>query len=267
MEYPLKEKLYAIGYILEYINYQDSINYYEMAIRKGNSKAIYKLVNYCKMIKDYEGVKKYYLMGVKKGNSRSMHNLAVIYGNEGKYEESKKYYLMAVEKGNSVSMNNLATYYKTKEINYEEAKKYYLMSITRGNTKAMENLADLYHYIYGNFKEAKKYYLMAIKFKKTSIVDGFVFKSDEGDIRDLEYIFINQLYEKSSLDFLSDKIKKIYNNNRNLIDKKIYCDLLLIDQAKLLKKFDKITKKIHDLTIETGYNFNINFKDIYIVAS
>ena len=84
--------------------------------------------------------KQYYQMAIKLGNSGAMNNLAYYYGEEEDYDQAILYYQMAIKLGNSIAMNNLANYYYKKE-DYDQSIKYVLMAIELGNSSAMKSLS------------------------------------------------------------------------------------------------------------------------------
>ncbi|MBU2447355.1 MAG: SEL1-like repeat protein [Bacteroidetes bacterium] len=133
-----------------------AIQFYEEAVKKGDSSAMYNLaLMYQTEYKDFKNAKKYYLMAIEKDHSGAMYNLAWMYKNEYKdFKNAEKYYLMAVEKGHSGAMYNLALMYETEFKDFKNAEKYYLMAIEKGDSEAMNNLAWMYFEVKKNKKEA-----------------------------------------------------------------------------------------------------------------
>lgn len=48
-------------------------------------------------------------MAIKKGNSIALYNLANLYENQNRHELAEKYYLMAIEKGDIDAINDYIT--------------------------------------------------------------------------------------------------------------------------------------------------------------
>ena len=98
---------------------------------------------------DFDNAIKYYQMAIEKGNDKAMRNLGYLYHYEPEkknLDEAIKYYQMAIEKGNSNAMNSLGSIYHTEpeKKNLDEAIKYYQMAIEKGNSDAMYSLGYLY---------------------------------------------------------------------------------------------------------------------------
>ncbi|MBU2583899.1 MAG: sel1 repeat family protein, partial [Bacteroidetes bacterium] len=146
-------------------DYKTAVNFYEKAIEKGHSGAMFNLaLMYEKEYKDFKNAEKYYLLAIEKSHVHAMYHLAWMYKNEYKdFKNAEKYYLMAVEKGDSGAMNNLALMYQTEYKDFKNAEKYYLLAIEKGHSGAMYNFALMYQTEYKDFKNAEKYYLMAIE--------------------------------------------------------------------------------------------------------
>lgn len=120
------------------------------------------LGNYYKIAKNYDKMVEYYLMAINRGNDYSMHSLGLYYRNQKNYDLMIKYFLMAIDRGNKYSMNNLGIYYFGNK-NYDETKKYWSMAINIGHTHSMNNLAYYHKSITKNINEMLKYYFMAIE--------------------------------------------------------------------------------------------------------
>jgi len=142
-------------------DYESTMKYYLMAIKKGDSNAMANLGCYYEEQEDYENMKKYYLMAIKKGNSNAMCCLGDYYKDQEDYEIMKRYYFMGIEKGDSYAMYNLGEHYSDKE-DYDNMKIYYLMAIEEGDSDAMYSLGEHYENV-EDYHNMKIYYLMAIK--------------------------------------------------------------------------------------------------------
>ena len=175
---------------------------------------------YYKSIKDYDQMKKYYQMAIEKNNSSAMFNLAIYYQSIKDYEQMMKYYLMAIEKGQETAMNNLASYYESIK-DYEQMIKYYLMAIEKGNEMAMCNLAKYYESI-KDYEQMKKYCLMAIE-KDNKLIDKIkhLFKPLE------LYLLLNQKEQfRQTIQYkelLNNYDVIVYVNKCNLLKKENDC--------------------------------------------
>ena len=99
--------------------------------------------NYC-INKNYPKAIEYYLMAIEKGNIKAMNSLGFYYDKvENNYPEAAKYYMMAIEKGNSFAMKNLGNYYNFIEENYPKAIKYYIMAFRNNNNNALKHLKEI----------------------------------------------------------------------------------------------------------------------------
>ena len=167
-------------------DFKNAKRYYEMAVEKGDSRAMNNLaVLYKEEYKDIENTKRYYEMAVEKGHSGAMFNLALLYENAYKdIENAKRYYEMAIEKGDSGAMFNLALLYEDEYKDIENAKRYYEMAIEKGHSGAMNNLALLYEDEYKDIEHAKRYYEMAIE------------KGYSGAIYNLAFLYYEQHQNK-----------------------------------------------------------------------
>ena len=172
-------------------DYEQMIEYYLMAIGKGNSNSMNNLALYYEKQQDYDQMMKYYLMAIEKDNSRAMNNLACYYRKQQDYEQMIKYYLISIEKDNSTAMNNLATYY-FKQQNYEQMLKYYLMAIEKDNSTAMNNLAYYYEQ-QKDYENMMKYYLIFAETnnKYKDKINMFLSKEKIPEYFKKAYIYLN----------------------------------------------------------------------------
>jgi tetratricopeptide (TPR) repeat protein len=206
-------------------NYGKMIEYYLIAINKGDSNAMFNLACYYNLINNYEEMKKYYLMAIEKENSNAMYYLGSYYEDNNDYEEMKKYYLFAIEKENSNAMTSLGSYYEDNE-NYEEMKKYYLMAIEKGNSDAMFKFGYYYEDI-KDYAEMQKYYLMAIEkensnamFKLKNYYKDNVLKLFNlfSNLNNKSEIVIKKINELSKLSIIDNYIDKVNNSINNIKD-------------------------------------------------
>jgi hypothetical protein len=112
-------------------------NYDENYKNITDANILFNIGNYYNYIKkDYELMKKYYMIAIKKGNSNAMYKLGYYYYIETDYKLMEKYYMMAINKGNSTAMSNLSFYYFQVKKDYDLMEKYYLMSkLIKANIK------------------------------------------------------------------------------------------------------------------------------------
>jgi len=164
-------------YINDYTNLNFS-KYIDVLIKYNSNKGyILNLIgliyeNKYGIEQDYKKAIEYYLMAIEKGNDIAIHNIGDMYrhghGVKKDYNKAIEYYLMAIEKGNASALNNLGYMYehgKGVAVDYKRAIEYYLMAIEKGNdVNAMLNLGDMYENGNGvktDYKKTIEYYLMA----------------------------------------------------------------------------------------------------------
>ncbi len=156
---PLECNYYAIYYRINN-NEAAMITYYQRAIRKGSTIAMYNMACYYEKKKDPDNLIKYFEMAKDKGDVRAMYKLGLYYEGIGNHEKMIQYYMMAVIKGNADAMFNLGYYYQEKK-QFDEMITYYKMAIKKHHVPAMNNLA----FYYGekkDYEKMQKLYLQAI---------------------------------------------------------------------------------------------------------
>lgn len=96
--------------------YTAAVDYYSLAISKGDLCSVVHLGNYYKEVNDFENMKKYYLMAIEKGHIKSMINLAYFYRHQKDYDNMFKYYFMAVDNDNKIGKKFLQEIIRDNEI-------------------------------------------------------------------------------------------------------------------------------------------------------
>ncbi len=178
-------------------DYQRAIEYYRIAIDKGNRSMIINLANvYESELNDYEKAEKYYRLAYKQGNLDGLYRLAVMHEQHtGRMRKAIEYYRFLSKKGHNEAMNNLALIFQNISKDYDRAEKYYLLAIEKENTAAMINLAWLYFIRKTNKQEAFRLLDRAFK-KEKKMTNAFVCTMvllwnnnfDEAIIRSLEFM-------------------------------------------------------------------------------
>lgn len=108
--------IYLIGWMFQYgkikkKNYDEAMKFYNIAIEKGNSKALINMAwnyqnGFCGVDQDYEKAIEYYNKAIEKGNTFAMTFMAWHYQNgfcgvDQDYEKAIEYYNNAIEKSNN----------------------------------------------------------------------------------------------------------------------------------------------------------------------
>lgn len=149
-------------------DYQSIYKFYRIAIKHGDSFAMY---NMAQMYKHGDGVKKdikmavkFYEMAVVLGNTNAMNKLANCYQHGvGVTKDCSKailLYMEAIKRGNPHAMNDLAYYYYSIEKNYSEAMLLYKRALAHGNADAHNGLACIYFEGLGVEKDYQKAILL-----------------------------------------------------------------------------------------------------------
>jgi tetratricopeptide (TPR) repeat protein len=128
------------------------VEYYLIAIAKGNKDAMYNLGVYWAQHPSSAGATdnmiKYYAMAADKGDVDAMIRLGLHYEKLDDEKNAVKYYEMAIDEKNTVSekkanaMFQMGLYYEKKS-KYNEAIKYYLMALEAEHVRALKMLQFL----------------------------------------------------------------------------------------------------------------------------
>uniref|UniRef100_A0A6C0EAY0 Sel1 repeat family protein n=1 Tax=viral metagenome TaxID=1070528 RepID=A0A6C0EAY0_9ZZZZ len=186
-----KKEAYYLGWYYHVIeqNYGEMKKYYNIAIEKGDTRALHNMATYYHVIEKNEAyADMYYKVAVSRGQVESMCGLGAFYKDRENYAEMEKYLKMAIDKGNIKALIYFGHYYETIK-NYYEMKKYYILAIENGNTRAMCLLATYYWNIEKNSELMFKYFRMAIEKGDTDAMLwlAIYFQNDKNYDEMLEY--------------------------------------------------------------------------------
>jgi len=121
-------------------NHELTISYFKMAIKCGNSHAMWNLATHHR--NNHAKYVKYLLMAIEYKYPKAMLYLAAHYENIYQFDNAIKYYLMAVDHGNTTAMNNLAFHYKHRG-NYELAMKYWLLEFNHSHMTQVSYILNI----------------------------------------------------------------------------------------------------------------------------
>lgn len=164
----------------------------------------------------------YWEMAVDRGNTDAMYNLGYYYENEDEDNAlCEEYYLQAISKGCVKAMDRLGTYY-SKKLKYDKALEYWIMAVSHNCANSMEKLGFYYkNFTISTEDQAVKYFVMAYKYTHRQNILEELVKICEGDLSfDTRYLIYecvfdgkNLFYEKQLLECETDdfKIWKILN--------------------------------------------------------
>jgi TPR repeat protein len=259
-------------------NFQDAIKYYQMAIEKGNTKAMHNLaLLYETEFKDFEKAEQYYKMAIEKGDASAIFNLANLYRAEFKdFEKAEQYYKMAIEKGDASAMNNLALLYKTEFKDFEKAEQYYKMAIEKGHTKAMYNLALLYKTEFKDFEKAEQYYQMAVEKGDASAMNNLALlyferkknKQEALQLQGRAYEIsqdVNYAYGYITVLLWNDEVQgaiKVYESAFGSEEKQKEVDLR-VNRSLLMLMAKKQYSFLYKLFQENKYDVKDKYKPVY----
>ncbi|MBD5105091.1 MAG: hypothetical protein HDT47_09575, partial [Ruminococcaceae bacterium] len=147
-------RMYYYGYGVPQ-DYNSARQWYEKAVEKGNSKAMFSLgVIYHTgngVPLDYNLARQWYEKAAEKGNSYAMFNIGLLYKNgQGvpqDYNLARQWYEKAAEMGNSGAMNSLGVLYDNGQgvpQDYNLARQWYEKAAEMGHSGAMNKLGLLY---------------------------------------------------------------------------------------------------------------------------
>jgi|UniRef100_A0A6C0IL11 TPR repeat protein len=147
-------------YMGHFVDYENTIKYYNMSIDKGHVPSLHNLGIYYKHIeKNYEKMEYYLKQSCEKLFVQSMILLGNYYKENNCIDDAIKYYTMAIINGDISSINILGSLYYEKR-DYANVIKYYCMGIDYGCYKSMNKLGVYYRDVEYNYKKAEKYFKM-----------------------------------------------------------------------------------------------------------
>ena len=151
---------FTAGYLATINKYDEAIQWYKKAAKKGNAKAMYYLGGiYEENKKNYKEALKWFKKAADKRYKDAVYRAGSLLERElGKEGEAIKYYKKWIEKGDIEAHNYLGNLYLDNE-EFQKAKEEYLKGAKQGSKESYYLLGSLHEaYIEGGLKKAMEYY-------------------------------------------------------------------------------------------------------------
>lgn len=130
---------------------------------------------YCfNALADTSKAEKYYQMAVEKGDLKAMNNLANLYQIQNRFELSEKYYLMAIEKGNLNSLINLAWLYYKNNTQKQQALAYLKEYLERSQDSVRSPWLVIFEIWNGIFDGVQEKVERVIENSQAEDISGFI---------------------------------------------------------------------------------------------
>lgn len=187
----------SIRFIKELIHISDNslnaLGFYCLNVEKNDTLAI-----------------EYWEMAVSRGNADAMYNLGCYYENK-KNEMCEEYYLQAITKGCVKAMGKLGTFY-SKKLKYIKALKYWKMAVSHNCMDSMEKLGMYYANSTDNseLEQAVKYLVMVCDHRH-DIMEELIEISCMDLLFDTQYLIYKCIFESKNLFYEKQLLNKIDN--------------------------------------------------------